>query len=212
MNKITNYTRKHPLGFTLSLIGLFVTLLFAYSLFAYIAYNGKAKVVISLVPNDAQLYINSNKVSSGTHYLTPGEYSITASKEGYGQYKKTFTITDEERSIPISLMPQSDQAKSEAEKNDDSYLKNEGIAGKQADTDGKRFREKNQIVSELPYKTLLYTIGYQSDISDPSGMSIIVTVEASEGMRADVVAQIARWGYDPTELNIQFRNYRNPFQ
>ena len=212
MNKITSYTRKHPLGFTLSLIGLLALLLIAYSLFITIAYSGKTKVELSLVPNDAQLQINSKKASPGTQYLPPGTYTITASKDGYSEYKKTFIITNNETSIPISLIPQSSLAKADAEKNNDDYLKNEGIGGKQANIDGQRFRERNPIVEKLPYRTLLYTIGYQGDTSDPSGMSIIVTVDTNNGLRADVVAQIERWGYDPTQLNIQFRNYRNPFE
>lgn len=214
MSKLTDYTRAHPVGFTMSLIAFVVVALFIYSFYGVIAYSGKVKVTVTVAPFDAAIYVNGDSTNAGTTYLKPGTYTFLASKSGYKDGKKTVVIDDSQKEIdvPISLTPESDDAKKEADKNSAAYLKNEGLAGKQAEADGVAFRDRNTIVSKLPYKTLLYTIGYQSDTSDPSGMSIIVTVEANEGMRADVVAQIARWGYDPTELNIQFRNYRNPFQ
>lgn len=214
MSRLTNYTREHAVGFTLSIVAVVVALLFAYSIYDAVTRGGKVKVTVSVAPKDAALLIDGKASQEHTLYVAPGKHTFSASKDGYESYDGEVYIEKDQgdTSVALSLPAKTDDAKKEADENQADYLENEGIAGKQANADGARFRDKNPIVSKLPYKTMLYTIGYQSDTSDPSGMSIIVTVDANDGMRADVVAQIARWGYDPTELNIQFRNYRNPFQ
>jgi hypothetical protein len=213
ISTITNYTRAHPVGFTLSIIGIFTIGLFAYISFNTIMYAGKVRVEISTAPSDAIVMINGKTTSAKVHYLEPKKYTFSASKDGFETHTETIYLTEDqtEADVALSLIALTDDAKSEADKNMEQYLRNEGIAGKQKSADGLRFREKNPIVEKLPYKTLLYTIGYRSDKTDPSGMSIIIEVDTTEGRRADVVAQIERWGYDPTKLNIQFRNYENPF-
>lgn len=213
LSKITDYIRKHPVGFTLSLIGGFIVFLFLYISFVTIAYGGKVKVTISVVPKDAVVTIDGKETGSRTLYLEPKKYAFSASKDGYEKYSKDIYLEENqsESTVALSLVAITDSAQTEAERNQNDYLKNEGIAGKQKRDDGLRFREKNPIVNKLPYKTLLYTLGYRADPSDPSGMSIIIEIDTAEGMRADVAKQIARWGYDPTEMNIRFRNYENPF-
>ena len=213
MSKITEYTRAHPVGFTLSIIGVIAIAVFAFLTYTAIVYGGKVKVMLYPAPSDAQVLIDGKVTTDRTVYLEPKKYTITASKDGYEGFSKDVYLEKDqgEASIALSLDAKTDTAKKEKQENTSEYLTNEGIAGKQANADGQRFRNKNPIVSKLPFKNILYTIGYRSDTNDPSGMSIIIEVDANEGRRGDVIKQIERWGYDPTELNIQFRNYENPF-
>lgn len=71
--------------------------------------------------------------------------------------------------------------------------------------------DSNPIAARLPYKSLLYTIDYRTDPADSTGRSIILEIDAPQGRREQVLAQLERWGYNPTNLNIEFINYRNPF-
>lgn len=196
-------------GVILAIIGLV-----GYSVFYVQVYAGKSEVEISLAPSDAALYVDNVRQQKHTLLLMPGKHTIKAEKEGYRTHITDITVTEgqEKQVIPISLAYESDDALVDSTNRRDEFLKNEGIAGAQAQLEGTKFREKNTIVQRLPYRTLLYTIGYQADPADPTGNSIIVTIDAPAGLRDDVVAEIERWGYDPTELNLMFRKYANPFE
>lgn len=207
------FGRKHPLAITIWLFIVVLIGIFIYLTYTTVHNAGKIPVTINLVPSDATLTLNNQVSASGKVYLTPGTYELDAAKTGYSSYNRTIQVGEinKDAEIAISLLPESSEAEKWAKENQSQYLKNEGIAGKQAQVDGRKFRELNPIVQKLPYKTLLYTIGYRADNSDPTGNSIIVEIDTSEGRRENVVSQIERWGYDPTKLNIQFKNYTNPF-
>lgn len=213
MNKLFDFVNRHAIEFVLAVIGMIAAAILGYFIYDALAHGGKIKVILSPVPKDATVTIDGKQTSERTLYLEPKKYTFAASKDGYESYSENVQLEEGqgETYVTLSLYAQSKEAEKEQEKNQEDYLKNEGIAGKQANVDGRRFREKNPIVNKLPYQTLLYTIGYRADNTDPTGMSIIIEIKASEGRRADVVAQIERWGFDPTKLNIHFQNYRNPF-
>lgn len=210
---MSSFGKKHRIGIT---IGIIVTLfagVFAYLGYTAITQVGKARVEISIAPSTAELFINDEKKQPGTLYLEPGEYIIVLKKDGFETRTTQQTISDisEPFRIPMSLVPVSAEAEEEMKAKNSEYLANEAIGGEIAQVFGSKFREKNTILSKLPYSTSFYTIGYQNDNSDSSNMSIIVTIDASEGNRAKAIAQIERWGYDTTTMNIQFRGYINPF-
>ena len=213
MGKIVNYLKRNIIGLALTAIVLIIILLIALFVYDTAVYGGKVRVTIELVPKDARLTINGEPKQPGTLPLTPGKYRVSASKDGYSQFDEDIYINkgDTEKSIPVSLIARSPEAEEEAKTNREAYLKNEGIGGRQAQTTGELFRDRNPIVSKLPFKTMFYTIGYRADNSDPSGMSLIIVIEAEEGDRMKAVYQIERWGYDPIKMNIQFRYYTNPF-
>ncbi len=208
-----NFGRKHPVAVTIWLLIVALIGVFIYLTYTTIQTAGKIPVTINLVPSDATLTLNSQVSPPGKLYLPPGTYELDATKTGYSSFKQTIYVNElnKDAEIAVSLTPESSEAEKWAKQNQSQYLKNEGIAGKQAQVDGRKFRELNPIVQNLPYKTLLYTIGYRADTTDPTGNSIIIEIDASEGTRENVISQIERWGYDPTTLNIQFKNYTNPF-
>ena len=205
--------RQHKIAFLAGAIVIASIGGIVYYAYYMLVVAGKVDVEISLAPSDASLQVNGASEEPGSKLREPGVYKITASKKGYKSYSEEITVDLNRNplSIPVTLQPESGTALIESEKYRDEYLRNEGIAGKQAQINGEMFRARNPIVAKLPYKTLLYTIGYRADNTDPTGNSIIIEVDAPEGLRDDVIAQISRWGYDPTDLNIRFRNYENPF-
>ena len=208
-----NFGRKHRFGITAGIIAILSLSLFAYLTYIAIERIGKVKVEFSIAPSGSELLINNKRREPGTIYLEPGDYTILVRKEGFQTYtrKQKISDTNEPIILPISLTPKSLEALGEMTKKNNEYLTNEGIAGKRAQAFGKKFREKNTIVSKLPHRTSFYTIGYQNDSGDPSGMTIIVTIDADEGNRSKAIAQIERWGYDTTSMKILFRGYTNPF-
>lgn len=192
-------------------IVLLILILAGYFAYISISRSGKVAVTVNAVPADATITFNGTEVSPGTIYLTPGGYEIKATKEGFDDFSNAVQITESDKTVSIPLTPASDEAKKWAEENRSEYLELEAKSGIAAQEQGKDFREKNPIVSLLPYENLLYTIGYRADPADPTGQSIIIEIDASEGYRQQAIYQISQWGYDPTDFKINFRDYQNPF-
>jgi DNA-binding MarR family transcriptional regulator len=172
---------------------------------------GKIAVTVAVVPSDAHTTVDGQSVSSGTIYLKPGSYTVTSKKDGFADYSEKQQIEDNQSSIVVSLTPESADAKKWADDHNSEYLANESLAGQAADTFSNDFRDKNPIVNVLPYDNYIFTIGYENDQSDPTNNSVIITIDAPEGYRNAAIDQIRSLGYDPTTLNIKFRNYTDPF-
>jgi hypothetical protein len=172
---------------------------------------GKIAVTVAVVPSDAHTTVNGQSVSSGTVYLAPGSYNVESSKDGFAKYSQKQQIEANQSSIVVSLTPESADAKKWADDHNSDYLANESLAGQAADTFSNDFRDKNPIVNVLPYDNYIFTIGYENDQSDPTNNSVIITIDAPEGYRNAAIDQIRSLGYDPTTLNIKFRNYTDPF-
>lgn len=188
-------------------------MLIGYFVYRTITTQGKVAVEIIAVPSDAILTLNGEKVSNGTVYLKAGEYTIKATKNGYADFSSAASVVDgvSDQIIAAPLTPESDEAEKWASEHQDDYLNLEGRAGESAQKQGEEFQEKNPIVKRLPSNSLLYSIGYKADTSDPTGNSIIIEIDAEEGYRQAAIYQISQWGYNPADFKINFRNYKNPF-
>ena len=204
--------RKIIISIAIILVFLLI-LLIGYGIITISNRAGKTNVMIIAVPSDSSLTLNDKPISTGTQYVTPGTYTLKASKSGYESTSTPYTITQNtpNQAMTASLVPISEDAKKEAEKNQEKYLELESIAGTAANDAGEAFRDKNPIVSELPFSNLLYTIGYKNDPDDKSKNSVIVVIDAPSAYRQAALYQIQQWGYDLSSLKIEFRNYTNPF-
>jgi len=174
--------------------------------------SGKIAVQVSIIPRDATFSINSQSYSTDTTvYLKEGEYQIKAAKDGFAAVDEKTYISQNNKTLTLSLAPQSDEAKTWAENNADQYRQNEGISGEASAETGESFREKNPIVNELPYKNLLYTIGYRADPADKTGNSIIITIDTFEGYRQAAIYRIQQMGFNPADYKYEFKNHKDPF-
>jgi len=183
-----------------------------YGIYTLVTRNGKIPVAVSVVPGDSKITLDGNSApSSGTLYLTSGDHTIKVSKDGFTTETRKYFVDEDHKTINVSLSPISEEAKKWAKENSQLYLDNEGRGGAASEEEGIAFRDKNPIVDVLPYDGLLYTIGYQTDTRDPSGNSIIITIDAGPGNRNAAVEQLREFGYDPTDFVIKFNDYTNPF-
>ena len=194
-----------------AVFGLIILVVIGYFAYISIVRSGKVPIVIEVVPGDAVITIDDKKIGTGKQYVVPGSHVIQAKKEGFADFRTTKYLDQTDQIVAIPMIPESDEAKKWADTNQDLFLKLEGQAGVAANQEGESFRTKNPIVNLLPHENLLYTIGYQNDESDPTGNSIIITIDAADGYRQSALYQIYQWGYDPTQFKINFRDYANPF-
>jgi len=183
-----------------------------YAIYIPISRIGKLPVTLVTVPRDSRVTIDNASFANGTIYLKPNtRYNVTVSKDGFSTDTQSVYIGQDDRIIAAALLASSEQAKKWVEENQDKYLALEKVRGEAASQKGETAQTNNPIISLLPFSNYLYTIGYKARPTDPSGTSIIVTINASDGYRQAALQQIEQWGYDPTGLSIEFTNYRNPF-
>lgn len=173
--------------------------------------SDKTKVTVNVVPDTAEITFNDQRISNGVQYLEPGYYKVKINHDGFLPHEESVEIGQAPQIVNIALTPDSDEASAWLSENEEQYLGYEQLAGQQAIREGAIVAEKNPIISKLPFRNLLFTIGYRADTSDSTGQSIIVEIDAVKGYRQSAINQIDNWGYDPAELNINFRNYQNPF-
>lgn len=196
-------------------IGLFVIAILAllgYGLYKQVVTAGTIPVTVIAAPSDATISVDGKQVGAGTIDLKPGkEYEVKASKDGFFPYSGSQYIDASSNKITVALQPDSDEAQKWVEENQQQYSDVEAQAGTREDASGKEFSDKNPITDDLPLETLIYTIGYKRDNSDPSGDSIILTIDAAQGYRNGAINAIRDLGYDPTKFKIEFYNYTNPF-
>ncbi len=176
-----------------------------------ISRQDKTLVTISIFPEDARVTMNGEVVKPGKTYLSPGIYAVEATRDGFDNYSTVVTLEENEQTVAISLNATTEEGREYIKENQAAYTKTYG-AGQQAAAEiGKIFNDRNPIAKRLPYKTFVYSIGYRMDQTDPSGNSIILTIDASEGYKQAALYRIRQLGYDPTDFTINFRNYENPF-
>lgn len=194
------------------ILGLVIVLsLIAFYIYQTIYRSDKVQVTISTIPSDAIITLNKNKVSNGDTYVVPGDYTVVIEKSGFTTQTNTVTFAKPTGTIDIALTPESTEAKAWANTHASDYTAYEGRAGAKSELAGQVFQKINPIVSHLPFKNFLFTIGYFANPVDSSGNSIIVTVDAPEGYRQAAINKIAEWGIKPAELNIIFTGYENQF-
>lgn len=168
-------------------------------------------ISITKVPGDTKLFINDKEVWGDRTTLANGTYSIRGEKDGFTTYSGSVIIDDFNKHISVALQPASDSAKKWAEANASLYLNQEAAGESTLGESGKNFAAANPIVSQLPIEGYTYSVGYKLNQKDPSGRSIIITVDTTDGYRNAAMASIYNVGFDPGDYTIEFKDYTNPF-
>ena len=183
-----------------------------YQIYTAIDRSGKIPVEVAAAPNDAKITFKDKKTKAeytakdGTNYLPPGDYSITAAKDGFRSNQTEINATTKPRyTVIIELMPQSDQARQWQKKHMDQYDKVEGIAGQQIREAGKKFTEKYPVVAKLPIKDPYYSVGYYKKDDRP----IIVIRTESPQYRYKATLRLVSMGIKLSDYQIEYADYKS---
>ena len=183
-----------------------------YQTYTAIDRSGKIPVEVAAAPNDAKITFRDKKTKAeytaknGTNYLPPGDYSITATKDGFRSSQTEVNANSKpQHTVIIELMPQSDQARQWQKKHMDQYNKVEGIAGQQIRETGKKFTEKYPVVAKLPIKDPYYSIGYYKKDDRP----IIVIRTESPQYRYKATLRLVSIGIKLSDYQIEYADYKS---
>ncbi len=174
---------------------------------------GTVPVAVYLIPSDSKLVIDNKTYSSGkTIYLKPGQYSLETTKTGFKSDKQTLVInSNADQIINIALYPESVEATTWYQANQNLYKEFEGRAGKIADQTGTDFANKYPVIKFLPIQDGIYTIGYKLDDPTKPDSGIKVTISAFQGYREPALQKLRDEGINIADYKIEFLNYKDPF-
>lgn len=194
------------------LLSSFIGLIFYFSI-NYVSQRNKLPLTVVTFPKNAHIAIgNISTKNNNKLYLDPGVYRLNVTSDGFESWTETVTMTSIERTVVVNLTPISDKAKALSNKESESeYNKRIALTERDNDEVNKLFYKLNPITKKLPIRTFVYSIGHHMDPTDPSGNSIIIDIDADNGYRQAALFKIRQLGYDPTDFNINFRGYSNPF-
>lgn len=168
---------------------------------------GKTAVSFVASPDETQIEFNNQKITgSRTVYLKPGEYSFKATRDGFRENTIQTTIKDKPIRVVFALIPTGKVSKSEKSTNAPKIDK---ITTEALEKEQTKLAEANPVIKKLPIKNFIYSIGYRADSSKENG--IIVEIDAPKGYKNAAINEIRKAGFDPSKLNINFRDYANPF-
>ena len=101
----------------------------------------------------------------------------------------------------------SSDAKKWADDHTTEYRKNEAYGAIEASVNGDYFTERNPITTKLPYVDPYFTLGYISH----DNQTISLTIETpSPRYRYFAIEKLRQMGYDPTDFDIIFKDFKNP--
>lgn len=192
-------------------VATLMAILFIWTTVILVGRIGKLPVVVSVVPSNATISLNGDSLSNGTQWITPGEYTVTAARDGFTPIKQQVIVTQDKTDniIAVSLVPKSKDAKEWAAHHQNEYKDNEKYGALQARAEGEYIADKNPITKKLPFKDPYYTIGYT--VVDNKAITLTVST-TSPRYRFYAVEKIREWGYDPTDFKVVFKDFSNPLE
>ena len=193
------------------LIFLSSLIILTYGIVIYTSRINTVPIFLLVSPNKAEITVENKKIiGSQIIYLKPGTYDFKAFRDGF----KSETIHVEVKKnkplrIVFSLIPITQEAIKELKSSSRGAEIDKITTDKLVD-EKKALEDANPIIKKLPIKNLIYSIGYRVDPNIPNG--IIVEIDTIEGYRNAAINKIKEQGFDPSKLNIVFRNYANAFK
>lgn len=181
-------------------------------LFVLVTRVGKVPVSIQALPNDAVVKIDGKEISTGDHYLPAGEYSFTASKEGWSTDTLKLTIDEDNADVALLLSPQSDQAKAEYEGTTDTDER-EQLSSIRSNSKGKTVTSNYPVIAKLPYSdsTGPYKIDYGYPREDSTTPYILISFSTPNG-RTKALRWLSEQKLDITNTEIVFSDFENPLK
>ena len=199
-------------------IGIIGFLVIVLAMIGYVVYtqmqnSGKQRITVAVAPASSQVEVDGKITKDKELLLAPGKHSYKVSYNGFRTITGELDVRTDgtQTALVAGLTPETAEATELYNKITGEYSAIEVVAGINAEENGAAFIEKNPITKQLPYTNMLFTIGYRADPADPTGDSIIVTIDAPAVYRTEAVTQITNWGYNPVDYKINFINESNPF-
>ncbi|MDO4781259.1 MAG: hypothetical protein Q4A34_02620 [Candidatus Saccharibacteria bacterium] len=184
---------------------LVTLIVLSYVSYIFIARLGRVPVEIISSLEGVSIDLGGKQVNrSSTIFIERGNHQLSVTGDGIGSISRQVAIGG---ATKIALVLTGETNKRSDSK---SLKKIELLSHQQLANEQRKIEQTDPIVKKLPLRNLIYTIGYRADPEREHG--VIVEIDAARGYRNGAVYAIEKEGFNPTQYNIRFRQYVNPFQ
>ena len=181
-----------------------------YGAITYVNRHDTTPVYLLTSPDKAEITTGNQKfIGSQVAYLKPGTYNFKASRSGFKDENINIEVKKgNPLRIIFTLTPTTEEAIKELQSSSKTSEIDRATTDRLAN-EQKKLEDANPIIKKLPIKNLIYSIGYKADPNRKNG--VIIEIDTIEGYRNAALNKIKEQGFDPSKLNITFRNYANTF-
>jgi hypothetical protein len=174
-----------------------------------------ASLQLEVAPGDSALELDNHKASASTIAVTPGEHTVTASKQGFGTITRTVSASMSKTAyVGIVLQPNTSTTDNWYTVHATDAILADGIGSHAADYGNKLALQGNAFLKQLP---ISYGDGQGGIIeiaqgipAEPNGPPAIYVTGATPTIRQSVLTFIRTRGYDPASMDIVFTDQSNP--
>lgn len=200
------------------IIYTFLVVLIVYVMFnamLYLSRVGLSEVTIEVIPKDATVKINGDITTNKKIFMDPGEYSFTASKKGWQDHNISAYL-HKDKKLTVSLIPEpsSEDAEKFITDNPDIQQEREALGGKNFDSEYS-VSGKNPLVNSLPYTDVYgpFKVDYGPSYLPNNKSGILLEINSSTPPgRVKFTEWLKQQGVDPTDFEIDYYDYNNPFK
>jgi len=178
-----------------------------------------AVIQITVAPVSSTIKINNKIYKNGTYKVAPKTYNAVISKDGFNDYKETFSLKKGETKKIMVALEQSNGKNDWYDNNQDDEMIREGIGDIKYDEAASEFSKENPIAEKIPYDSTYWSINYMTDPGNNSKIiTLIITLNMQEpspnrpnnvalanGYKAEALAKIREWGFNPDDFYISYR-------
>ena len=182
--------------------------------FNFLDHRSKGQLIIRVTPSDSAILINDKAAKPGKYYLPPGTYRVQASRSGFATDAQSVQVQlSKPASIYLLPVPNSEEAKGFLKNNPKEQSQRETVGGEKFNAEQDNLRANYPILTKLPFELRYVSISYGQSAkfpNDSSKIAIIIKAATEIGRRQGIV-YMRDQGYDPTDYEIIFIGFNNPF-
>ncbi len=198
---------------TLVLVVLLFILYIVYNLTLIGSRVGEVRTSIDVVPENATISVDGKQVSNKTVYLKPGEYTFSASADGWSTDTQKVSVNTDQSRVVLLPEPQSEEIKKWLRDNPDVQHKREELGGQKFNTLGGEEVKNNPLIAVLPHTNVSPPFSIDFGPSKlRKGKVFLIISDASPNGRSAALDWIRQNDEDPTDYEIVFSGFINPLE
>lgn len=213
MDSFEQFLTKHRKPI-LIIITLIIVGFIGYNAAILISRIGKVKVLVMYAPFDATVTINDKEYKNNeTHYLAPGDYNVTASREHFETINDTYTVAKDstDNFFIGGLLPSDEEGEAIMLEHNNEYIQMEQYGSAIANAEGEEAVSKDPIMQFLPINNPAYSISYFYDDNQNFFVELILKQGIDQISSALGTLYSINDDINPASYKIVVRDYKNPF-
>lgn len=124
---------------------------------------GLNKLQVKALPADSRITLDGRTIKSGTIYVKPGTYTLTASRQYFGTVTKVIDTRKGTNIVYLLPIPNSAAALEWLSKHPDVQYQREALGGADSENTQQSLTATAPIIKKLPFSNFQYRVDYSID-------------------------------------------------